>query len=112
MDIFKFFKTRTRLFEAAFLITIASGTIIFHYLESWTWIQSVYFTVATLTTTGYGDLAPTHESTRAVVTVFILVGIFVMVSLLSTIEARFFAKHPVEHLDPQEEQQYITSHKK
>ncbi|MEM2137812.1 MAG: potassium channel family protein [Candidatus Anstonellaceae archaeon] len=31
---------------------------VFHFVESWTWEDSIYFTTATMTTVGYGDLVP------------------------------------------------------
>ena len=39
-------------------IVVASGTIFYRAVEDWTWVDSVYFTVITLTTVGYGDLSP------------------------------------------------------
>jgi voltage-gated potassium channel Kch len=44
----------------SFAITLVIvGTVVFHLLEKWSWIDSLYFTVITLATVGYGDLTPT-----------------------------------------------------
>lgn len=61
------------------------GTSVYHSLEDWTWIQSFYFTVVTLTTVGYGDLTPSNDSTRLFTAWFILIGVTVVVSSIGYI---------------------------
>ena len=34
------------------------GSTIYHYLENWSWVDAIYFSVVTLTTVGFGDFAP------------------------------------------------------
>ncbi|MFH1585173.1 MAG: potassium channel family protein [archaeon] len=41
-----------------FLILLLGGTFIYSSIEGWRYIDSVYFTVATVTTVGYGDIVP------------------------------------------------------
>eukprot|EP00966_Prymnesium_polylepis_P232278 5372602-Prymnesium_polylepis.1 len=43
---------------------------------TWSTIDALYFAMVTMSTVGYGDLAPTSESSRLVTIVFILVGVF------------------------------------
>jgi len=38
---------------------LLSGTFIYHKLEGWSWIDSLYFTTVTMATVGYGDMHPT-----------------------------------------------------
>ena len=35
-------------------VIIAVGTVFYHYIEGWSWIDAAYFSVITLTTIGYG----------------------------------------------------------
>lgn len=70
---------------------IAAGTIVFHYLEDWTLAQSFYFSVATLTTVGYGDITPTTDETRVVAALFILVGVGVFIAALTSIGSRYLS---------------------
>lgn len=43
------------------LIVIFAGTIAFYNLEGWSFFDSIYFTSVTMSTIGYGDMAPlTH----------------------------------------------------
>jgi len=71
---------------------LAIGTIAYHFLEKWTWIQSLYFTVATLATVGYGDLHPTSEISRLFTIFFILIGVSVSVAAITFIGSRYLSK--------------------
>lgn len=56
-----------------FFLTL--GTISFHVLEEWSFAESFYFSVATLTTVGYGDLHPTYDLSRIFAAFYILFGV-------------------------------------
>jgi len=43
-------------------IILAVGTVAYHYLEGWSWVDSLYFSVITLTTIGYGDFSPQTDA--------------------------------------------------
>ncbi|HVO86221.1 MAG TPA: potassium channel family protein [Candidatus Binatia bacterium] len=66
-------------------IWMAIGTITFHELEPWTWIQAVYFSVVTLTTVGYGDLHPTTDVARLIDVFYILIGVSAVVGAFSVL---------------------------
>lgn len=54
---------------------IIGGTIFFHHVEGWSWIDSYFFTVATLSTVGYGELVPATATGKIGTTIFIFVGL-------------------------------------
>ncbi|CAL1143972.1 unnamed protein product [Cladocopium goreaui] len=54
------------------------AVVFFANLEGWTWDQSLYFGMVTMSTVGYGDLYPTHWYSQLVGILFILVGIVVV----------------------------------
>ena len=60
---------------------LAIGTVAFKILEPFTWIQAFYFSVATMTTVGYGDLVPSTDFSRLIVAIYALVSITLYVSL-------------------------------
>lgn len=64
---------------------IGIGTLVFHGLEDWTWIESLYFSVITLTTVGYGDLHPTTDASRLFTVLYILFGVTTVLAALSII---------------------------
>jgi hypothetical protein len=63
----------------AFFIFVAAA--LYHWLEGWSWLDSIYFVVITFTTIGYGDLAPTMPITK-VITIFVgLNGVAILLML-------------------------------
>ncbi|MEQ8896545.1 MAG: potassium channel family protein [Roseovarius sp.] len=54
---------------------IVGGTIFFRHVEGWSWIDSYFFTVVTLSTVGYGELVPATAMGKIGTTVFIFVGL-------------------------------------
>lgn len=86
-------KIRTSIVSAilAMMILIGFGTWAFHVLEGWTWGRSFYFSVATLTTVGYGDVHPTTDGTRIFTAFFILIGVGVVIAAITSIGARYLA---------------------
>ncbi len=52
---------KIRIVVVLFLIGILLiiGTFAYSYLEGWNYVDSFYFSVASLTSAGYGDLCPT-----------------------------------------------------
>ncbi len=77
----------------AFLVVVllASGTLFYWRFEDWTLIDSLYFSVITLTTVGYGDLAPSTTPSKVFTIVYVLIGLGILVSFLSAV-----AGHAVE----------------
>lgn len=77
-----------RLTIPAVAIAIIFGTTIFHVIEGWSILDSLYVTVQTVTTVGFGDLTPGSILGRAFATVFMLVGVgVVLYALTSTVHS-------------------------
>ena len=59
----------------------------FHLLEGWSIVDSLYVTAQTVTTVGYGDLSPRTFSGRVFATAFMIVGVgIVLYALTSTMQ--------------------------
>lgn len=80
-------RSRRRLLFALvlFVALLVAGTLGFHLLEGWSLLDSLYVTVTTLATVGYGDLHPTTPASRAFATVFMLLSIGTVGLLFSTV---------------------------
>ena len=81
-------RAKIRLGVGAVGIAIATGTIVFHELEGWSIVDSLYLTAQTVTTVGFGDLAPRTVYGRLFATVFMLVSVgIVLYALTSSVQS-------------------------
>ena len=67
------------------ILTLAIGTTVFTYVENWDVVDSFYFSVITLTTTGYGDIAPVTTFGKLFTVVYLLMGLGIMFAFLKKI---------------------------
>jgi len=76
-----------RLVVVAVLLAIGIGTLMFRALEGWSILTSLYVTVQTVTTVGYGDVTPQTTVGRAFAIIFMLVGVgIVLYALTATVQ--------------------------
>jgi voltage-gated potassium channel len=68
---------------------IAFGTVFYHFVEHLKWLDSLYFTVVTLATIGYGDIVPKTDVGKLFTVFYILIGITIFVALARVIVERF-----------------------
>jgi voltage-gated potassium channel len=79
---------RIRYAVLAVVIAIALGTLSFHLIEGWSILDSLYVTTQTVTTVGFGDVTPKSIHGRIFATVFMLVGVgVVLYALTSTVQS-------------------------
>lgn len=63
---------------------IAFGTLGFHLIEGWSLADSLYMTVQTVTTVGYGDMPPKSMGGRAFAVVLMIFGVGAVAYVLSS----------------------------
>jgi len=81
-------RARVRIVLLAVLAAMALGTLAFHLIEGWSILDSLYVTAQTVTTVGFGDIAPRTILGRAFATVFMMVGVgVVLYALTSTVQS-------------------------
>lgn len=71
------------------IIIIAVGTLVYHHLEGWNYIDSLYFSVVTLTTIGYGDFYPKTDMGKMFTVIYIIVGIGMILSFINTVQHHY-----------------------
>uniref|UniRef100_A0A3P8SLU8 Potassium two pore domain channel subfamily K member 4 n=1 Tax=Amphiprion percula TaxID=161767 RepID=A0A3P8SLU8_AMPPE len=71
------------------LIFLAVPTVVFHQVEDWTFLESLYFVVITLTTVGFGDYVPENRKCgrifKPLVLLWIVFGLAYFASILTMI---------------------------
>jgi voltage-gated potassium channel len=78
-------KARFRLRYAlyAVLAAVALGTLGFHLLERWSVADSLYATIQTVTTVGYGDITPQTAAGRIFASLYMFVGVGAVLYVLT-----------------------------
>jgi len=61
------------------------GTLVYHWLEGWNFLDSLYFCVISLASVGYGDLTPTTPAARAFTIVYVINGIVILLAFFDRI---------------------------
>ena len=57
---------------------LALGTVVYHFTEDWSWVDSFYFCTIAVTTVGFGDLSPTTNATKLFTVFYVLSGISII----------------------------------
>ena len=65
------------------------GTVVYHYIEEWSWIDSLYFSVITLTTIGYGDFSPQTDVGKVFTIFYIILGLGIILSFINTVQHHY-----------------------
>ena len=76
---------KKRIF-ALFILLFMGGTYAYYSLENWSVVDSLYFSVTTLTTIGYGDLYPTNDASKMFTIFYVIGGISLVLYALSSIQ--------------------------
>lgn len=103
---FKFFSSILRgLRDAKFRgllvfvsIILLIGTIFYHNVEKWSWIDSFYFSSISLTTVGYGDFAPKTDIGKLFTVFYIFSGVGVILGFITSVANKAHEKGVLESL--------------
>jgi voltage-gated potassium channel len=69
-------------------VAIAAGTGFYSLVEGLRFVDALYFSVVTLTTVGYGDFAPQTDAGKLFTTLYVLVGVGILLSFVTTVATR------------------------
>jgi voltage-gated potassium channel len=74
-------------------ILLAVSTIFFHFVEGWTWFDSFYFSVVTMSTVGYGSIVPVTILGKTGVIILIFSGVGALAALVQIVATDSIEKH-------------------
>lgn len=72
------------------------GTIFYNTIEGWSILDSLYFSVVTLTTVGFGDFAPQTDIGKIFTIGYVLVGIFLLLIFLNSLVKTMIDAHTLQ----------------
>ncbi|MCB2190222.1 MAG: potassium channel protein [Deltaproteobacteria bacterium] len=64
---------------------VLMGTLGYRWMEDYTWLESIYMTIITVTTVGFGEVRPLSSAGRVFTMVLMLSGVGTILYLLTTI---------------------------
>ncbi|MEM9340659.1 MAG: potassium channel family protein [Bacteroidota bacterium] len=70
-------------------IILVMGTVVYHYLEGWSWLDAFYFSFITLTTIGFGDFAPKTDEGKVFTILYIIIGVGIILTFINTLYLHF-----------------------
>ncbi len=83
LDILRDHDSRPAIFWA--LGTLLAGSFVYHWLEGWSFLDSLYFCVVSLATVGYGDYTPSTPIAKLFTIFYIINGIAILLALFDRI---------------------------
>lgn len=83
VDVFQDRDSRPTLIWAA--STLLFGTVVYHWLEGWSYLDALYFCVISLATIGYGDLTPTTPEAKIFTIVYVINGIVILLAVFDRV---------------------------
>lgn len=72
-----------RSLAALTVLLLFVGTLIFHEVEGWAYLDSFYFSAITLATVGYGDFTPKTPVGKLLTVFYIFMGFGMLMALLT-----------------------------
>jgi len=70
-------------------VVLIVGMLGYRYFEGWTYLDSLYFSIITLTTVGYGDFSPQTDGGKVFTILYIIVGVGIILTFIDTIYQHF-----------------------
>lgn len=83
----KWFRFQVRILTAFLVLGLylAGGSVAMKQYElDWTYVDAVYFVMATLSTVGYGDLSPSTGNARLITLGIMFIGVFMVFPIVAT----------------------------
>ncbi|GEM_PF-1491991 len=79
------------------IFMLGLGTVVYHFVEGFSWLDAYYFSVVTLATVGYGDFSPETAIGKLFTTFYIFIGVGILTTFISYNLRRTAQKRQEKH---------------
>jgi len=102
---------RQQLIRGAFVLggVVLLGTVWYKLVEGWTWLDSAYMTIITLSTVGFGEIYPLKEESRLFTIVLILMGVITIGYIVNRFTEAIIEGYFQQRIRRRQEKQMIES---
>ena len=66
-------------------VIILGASVVYRYVEGWGWLNSIYFSVMTISTVGYGDFSPETVAGKIFTIAYVIAGLGVFVAMATAV---------------------------
>jgi voltage-gated potassium channel len=91
------------------IVLLSIGILGFKFISDYTWIDSIYMTVITITTVGFGEVQPLDEFSKIFTVFLILTSVVIVGYAISIITEYILSKNNIEELKLKRMQKKIES---
>ena len=88
-----------RLILVAAVLVLIGGMFFYHKVENLNWIDSLYFSIISFTTVGYGDIYPKTSAGKLFTALYVIVGIVIFGALINNLIKSRIAKRTLDNLE-------------
>jgi voltage-gated potassium channel len=94
----KLIKKQLQAVSAASLAVLLGGTVFYHLIEKFSWVDAVYFCTISLTTIGYGDIVPKTNGGKLFTSAYVLVGIGIIATFANIMIKNAVLRHKLKQI--------------
>ncbi len=104
-------RLRQQLILGAFVLggIFLLGTLWYRVVEGWSWLNSAYMTIITLSTVGFGEIFPLKEESRLFTIVLILMGVITIGYIVNRFTEAIIEGYFQQRIRLRQEKQVIES---
>jgi voltage-gated potassium channel len=107
----KVFQSKIYVAILLLLAVFMAGVFGYRFISDYSWIDAFYMTVITVTTVGFGEVAPLDDVDKLFTTVLILSSIFILAYAISVITEYMLSKNNIGNLREKRMHKIIDSMK-
>jgi voltage-gated potassium channel len=75
------------------ILLLLLGTLFYHIVEKWSYVDAFYFSAISLSTRGYGELHPTNAFSKIFTVFYLFLGVAFIIYTLSNLAGYYLQFH-------------------